>query len=149
MGLIDDLEGAVVGLDTAPLIYLIEKHPRYLAAVKPFFIALDEGRLTAVTSTLTLTETLVHPLRNRETELVEQYQNILLGARNLTTYDLSPPIAVQAAAIRAEYKMRTPDAIQLATALTANADFFLTNDRELARYSELEVLVVDKLESTQ
>ena len=136
MGSLDDLEGTVVGLDTAPLIYLIEKHPRYLSMIRPFFVALNDGKFTVVTSTLTLTETLVHPLRNKENALVDQYQDILLSARNMTTYDLTPPIAVQAAAIRAEHNMRTPDAIQLATALSAGASFFLTNDRALKRFSE-------------
>lgn len=146
MGLLDDLQGAVVGLDTAPLIYLIEKHPRYHAIVKPIFVALDEGKFTAVTSTLTLTETLIHPLRYKETALVDQYQDILLNARNVTMYDLSPAIAVRAAEIRAEHNFRTPDAIQLATALSAGASFFLTNDESLGRFTQLQILIVGELE---
>jgi hypothetical protein len=51
---IDALEGKVVGLDTTPLIYLIEEHPVYLPLVRPFFEAADRGRLSFVTSVVTL-----------------------------------------------------------------------------------------------
>lgn len=36
-------------------------------------------------------------------------------------------------------------AIQLATALQANASFFLTNDIDLPKIAEIEVLVLDEL----
>lgn len=63
MGWIDALRGTVVGLDTAPLIYLIEEHPVYLPYVRPFFEAADKREFRIVTSILTLTEVLVHPMR--------------------------------------------------------------------------------------
>lgn len=59
-----DLRGTAVGLDTAPLIYFIEKHPTYLPLLLPFFEAVDHGDIQVVTSTLTLTEVLVHPYRD-------------------------------------------------------------------------------------
>jgi hypothetical protein len=43
-------------LDTAPLIYFIEKHPIYLPLLLPFFEAVERGDIQVVTSTLTLTE---------------------------------------------------------------------------------------------
>jgi hypothetical protein len=41
---------------------------------------------------------------------------MLLNARNLRTVALSPAIAAEAARIGAAYQLKTPDAIQLATA---------------------------------
>jgi predicted nucleic acid-binding protein len=122
------LYGTVVGLDTAPLIYFIEKHPKYTPLVHPFFEAVERGDIQVVTSTLTLTEVLVHPLRQGDHKLVGQYSRILLNARNFTTLPVSPSIAAEAARIRAAYGARTPDAIQLATALNGGATAFLTND---------------------
>jgi len=52
------LGGKIVGLDTAPLIYLIEEDPSFLPFVRPFFEAVDRGEFRVVTSTLTLTEVL-------------------------------------------------------------------------------------------
>ena len=55
------LRGAVVGPDTAPLIYYIEENPDYAGVVQPFFEAIDRGEVHVVTSTVTLLEVLVHP----------------------------------------------------------------------------------------
>jgi hypothetical protein len=51
---INNLYGHVVGLDTAPLIYFIEGHPRYLQTVTPFFETLSQGEFRVVTSVITL-----------------------------------------------------------------------------------------------
>lgn len=50
-----------VFLDTAPIIYFVEKHPDYGAAVDAVFELIDEGRISAVVSPVTLAECLVHP----------------------------------------------------------------------------------------
>ncbi|MFQ5420240.1 MAG: type II toxin-antitoxin system VapC family toxin [Anaerolineae bacterium] len=145
MGVLDQLEGSIVGLDTAPLIYFIERHPTFHAVVKPFFVALTEEKFSIVTSTVTLVETLTHPLRLKKPDLAQRYQEILLNAENLTTLAVSPASAIKAAEIRADYNLRTPDAIQLATAVIANAAFFLTNDRTLQKFPDVQVIVLDDL----
>ena len=140
---IDSLQGTVVGLDTAPLIYFVEEHPIWLAVVRPFFEALDQGQFQAVTSTVTLTEVLVRPLRQSEVILAERYREILLRARNLATIPVSAAIAEQAAAIRAQYRLRTPDSIQIATAMYGNATSFLTNDQKLSALKTLRIITLE------
>jgi predicted nucleic acid-binding protein len=54
-------------------------------------------------------------------------------------------VADRAAALRGQYRLRTPDAIQLATALEAGADAFLTNDQQLSRVTEVPVLLIDEI----
>ena len=56
---VDALRGTVVAVDSAPLIYFIEEHPRYLPHLRAFFGAVDKGDLRIVTSILTLTEVLI------------------------------------------------------------------------------------------
>lgn len=63
MGWIDELLGQTIALDTAPLIDYIEENPEYVACVEPFFAAVGRGDIQLITSTLTLLELLVHPLR--------------------------------------------------------------------------------------
>jgi predicted nucleic acid-binding protein len=113
--------------------------------LRPIFSALTIGQFSAVTATITLIETLVHPLRSNRPDLAQTYQDILLNAQHLTCYNLSPAISLKAAEIRAQFNFRTPDALQLATAVQANATFFLTNDRQLQRFSQLQVILVDSL----
>jgi predicted nucleic acid-binding protein len=92
-----------------------------------------------------LTEVLVYPLRAGNAELARQYQEILFQQANLASMPVSSEIARLAAQIRAVYNFRTPDAIQVATAMGERASFFLTNDRRLSALPNLEVLVLDEL----
>ncbi len=91
------LQGKVVGLDTAPLIYFIEENPAYLKTVRQFFEAMDQGEFSVVTSIVTLLKVLVHPFRRGDTTLAQQYRDILLNAEGLTTILLSQDIAEEAA----------------------------------------------------
>ena len=141
------LRGKVVGLDTTPLIYFIEENPAYLPTVHPFFEAVDRGEFAVVTSMITLLEVLVHPFRRGDTQLAQRYRDILLNAKGLTTIHFSQDIAEGAARLRAAHNIRTPDAIQMATAMHAGASSFLTNDNRLPSFPNFKVLVVDELKA--
>jgi predicted nucleic acid-binding protein len=142
---IEALPGSTVGLDTGPLIYYIEEHPAFLAKIKPFFEAAERNEFRVVTSYVTLIEVLVHPLREGRSELAEEYRNILLQSPALTAVSLDEGIAEESAELRARHGIRTPDAIQLATAIRSGASWFLTNDAELANLPEISVLVLKQL----
>ena len=141
---VNDLRSKTVGLDTAPLIYFIEENPIYLEAVNLFFEAMDRGDFSVVTSTVTLLEVLVHPLRSNNAALAEEYRDILLNSK-LMTVEVSSTIAEQAARLRADYNIRTPDAIQISAALKAGATHFFTNDIRLPEFAEIQVLSLDSL----
>lgn len=145
MGWLDDLIGQTVGLDTAPLIYFIEANPAYLPIIEPFFEAIDNEEIAVVTSTITLLEVLVNPLRQKKVDLVKSYRDILLNAGGLTTIDLIPEIAEQAAELRARLNLGAPDAIQVATALFMGATTLVTNDKKLVTVPDINVLVLDEL----
>lgn len=142
---IAQLQGYVVGLDSAPLIYFIEQNAAYLEMMRLFFRALNQGEFRAVTSVVTLPEVLVYPLRQGNTTLAQQYRDILFNAEGLTTIQVSPDIAEVAAQLRAIHNLRTPDAVQMATAICEGASFFLTNDARLPSLPGLEVLVLEEL----
>ena len=120
---------------------------KYLPIVQPFFAALDTGDFRAVTSTLTLLEVMVQPLRQGDQNLARQYREILLRSSSLRTVPLTSEIAEQAAQIRAVANLKTPDAIQLATALSSGAHVLLTNDTAMPAHSDLQILVLDRLMS--
>lgn len=149
MGWVEDLAGQLVGLDTAPLIYYIEEDPTYLSLVDPFFQALADGELRVVTSTITLVEVLTLPLRRGEAEVASQYRDMLLATESLTVQPVSAAIAEEAARLRAARELRTPDAIQLATARLAGASTFVTNDARLAAVPELPILVLNDLRQSE
>jgi predicted nucleic acid-binding protein len=142
---LNQLQGQTIGLDTAPLIYFIEKNSEYVDKVRPFFTALAGGDFKAVSSTITLLEVLVYPLRRGETALAQKYRDILLNNDHLTIIPVSPAIAEKAAELRATYNLKTPDAIQIATAIQEKAIAFLTNDIKLSAVRELKVLVLESI----
>ena len=141
---INDLQGKTVGLDTAPLIYFIEENPTYIETVRLFFEAMDRGSFLVVTSTVTLLEVLVHPLRSNNKELAAEYRDILLNSK-LMTLEVSSVIAEQAAQLRATHNIRTPDAIQISAALQAGATHFFTNDIRLPDIPSIQILPIDTL----
>jgi predicted nucleic acid-binding protein len=112
------LFGQTVGLDTAPLIYFIEQRPDYIERVRPFFTSLAQGHFHVVTSTVTLLEVLVYPLRRGHEGLAHQYNDILLSSPNISTLPVTHVTAQEAAELRARCNLKTPDAIQLAVAIS-------------------------------
>ncbi len=140
MGLMEEIGGGPVGLDTAVFIYFIEEHPRFLPLVEPVFAAIDAGPLEGVTSGLTLLETLVRPYRVGNAPLAERYEALLTRSRGIRLVDLHRPLLRVAAQLRASVPVKTPDALQLAAALAANCVAYITNDRDLPRVPGLQIL---------
>ena len=126
-------QGLIVGVDTAPLIYLVEKHPLYFNKMMVVMQALVARKITAISTMLTLTEVLTHPLRQGNMALVKQYDAILQHSKSFQLMPLDASIARKAAELRAIYHLHTPDAIQIATCIQTGCDAFLTNDRGLKR----------------
>jgi len=142
VGLVEDLGAGPVALDTAPFIYLIEEHPQYLPIVRPVFAAIAAGKLPAVTSGLTLLETLVQPYRVGNAVLAERYEALLTRSRGLHLVEITRAVCRVAAQLRAAHALKTPDALQLATALITKCPIFLTNDRELPAIPGMRILTV-------
>jgi predicted nucleic acid-binding protein len=132
-------------IDTAPLIYYIEENPRYLKFLQPFFAAYEEYGYLFVSTVITLLEVLVLPLRHKENELAQRYEAILTNSKSIKLVAIDEEIAKISARLRAEYSLKTPDAIQLATAVVYSADTFLTNDKQLKAVKEVHVVTLDEM----
>ena len=143
MGLIDEIRGQRVFIDTAVFIYFIERDLKYLNTVKPVFLEIDTGNIDAITSTITLLEVLVLPFRKSNQALVDNYRNLILNSDHLTTYEIFHEVSVLASRLRAQYSIRTPDAIQIAVGILYGAEAFLTNDADLRDVKEIKVLIVN------
>lgn len=108
--------------------------------VEPVFAQIDEGRLRAVISTLTLLEVLVIPCRVGDQALAARYEQVLGNSRGLALVPIDQALLRATALLRARTRIRTPDAIQIAAALGAGCRKFVTNDRELPAIPGLEVV---------
>ncbi|MDF5723561.1 MAG: PIN domain-containing protein [Rhizonema sp. PD37] len=130
-------------LDTAPVIYFVERNPRFVDFVDPIFERL-EADITPVASPITLSECLVGALRLELVDLEQAFVDVLLN-NEVVFVKIEAAIARAAARIRVRYNLQLPDALQIASALTAGCEAFLTNDEALKRVTELRILVVSEL----
>lgn len=135
-----------LGCDTAPLIYLMEGHPTFGPPMIEVARRVDDGGLHLVCSSLTLTEVLVHPLKAGRQDLADAYRRLLTRHAHVSLVDIGPAIAERAAVLRARYSLRTPDALQVASAIESGCEAFLTNDDGLQRVTEISVVLVSSLE---
>jgi len=139
------LERRRIALDTALFIYFIEEHPSFLPVVEPIFHAIDSGRLEGFTCALTLPETLVIPYRKKDDALAARYETLLTRSRGLRLVEVDRACLRRAARLRASHRIRTPDAIQLAAALSREIPLFLTHDRDLPAVPGIEIVQLSSL----
>ena len=140
MGLIADLGPGAAAVDSAVFIYFIEDDPQYAPIVRPLFEQADRSERQLVTSALTLLEVLVVPLRAGDRQLAERYENLLTRGRGLRLVDITRAQLEAAASLRAVTGARTPDALQLAAAISTGCKTFVTNDRRLPAVPGLRVV---------
>lgn len=132
-----------VGIDTPVFIYHIEGTARL---AEPAGVAMDKmagGAFSGVTSVLTLMEIAVKPLQVGRPDVAEEYEILLANYPHLAVAAIDRPTARRAANLRARHRLRPADALQIATCLEQGATAFLTNDRELRRVTELQVLILE------
>ncbi len=134
-----------IGLDTSPFIYFVEQNPLYVDLMREVFSRITKGDFQSCSSVITLTEVLVQPLRQNNQTLADEYRDLLFNGVNFQLLSLTASVAETAADLRAKYNLRTPDALQIATALENGCDAFLCNDKDLKRVTELKILILDEL----
>ena len=128
--------------DTNLFIYLFEDDGPNGTRVRALRERMNERGDTLVTSALTLGELQVKPLEAGRPELAERYRDVLRRAVEVIPFDFDA--ATTFATLRAQSRIKSPDAIQLACAAAARTDLFITND---ARLSSLTVPGVQFLTS--
>lgn len=133
-------------VDSAPVIYFVEKHPRYFPIVRLVFEQLENGLFVAVTSPITLAECLVGSIKRELEELTQAFCDLIVHHRRVNFVPLDAAVAKSAAELRARYNLTLLDAFQVAVALKAGCDALLTNDAIFKRVQELKILLLDELE---
>lgn len=133
-----------IALDTSVFIYQLEAHSRYVALTDSVFSWLERPGHEAVTSTITMTELLVPSYRDDDENRVDAFYGLLSTHPNLRWVAPDLETADRAAKLRARYRLRTPDALQAATAILSHATGLITNDPVFSRVAELDTAVLDQ-----
>ena len=103
-----------------------------------------EHTIEAVTSELSILETLVIPYRNGDAQQIGRFVSFF-EFEELVKTQVSQPVLRHAARLRAVHlRLKTPDAIHLATAAEDQCDVILTNDFALRGIGDVLVMTVEK-----
>lgn len=129
-------------LDTSVWIYHFEQNPAFGEAAGYVIEQLEAGRFRGVASELTLFELIVKPLQLGRQDAADDYETLLSHFPNLTLEPITRAILLEAAALRARYRLRTPDAIQLATGLKSGATLAITNDEAWRHVAGIDTLLL-------
>lgn len=132
-----------VGLDTSMFIYHMEGTSRYEAVAGTVFRDLASGAFVGVTSVLTLMEVTVKPLQLGRPDIAEEYEFLLSNYPHLTLAAVDGATALRAAKLRATHRLHPIDALHIAACLQHGASAFLTNDRDLRRVTEIQVVLLE------
>ena len=130
-------EGALILVDTAPIIYTLEAHRRFAARFEPLFRRHEAGEIALAVTIVTIAEVLTGPMKAGEEALARRYRAAL---ETWLVVDFTSDIAESAARLRGRYGLKLPDAIQLASALVINADALVTHDRDFDGVTGIQVL---------
>ena len=145
MGLVADfrrtlLQYQSVFLDSAPMIYHLEDIEPYSTLTTEVFAALACGKLEAVLSTISITELLTKPFREGKDNQIAVFEMFISSLPQTRLVVPTYTTAKQAARLRGQYGLRTPDAILFSTAQAEGCDAFLTNDYTFAVFGRLIAL---------
>ena len=132
--------------DTNLFIYLLEgsgERARRVVTLRERMLARGDQLYT---SALTLGEILVKPAEAGNTNLQLEYEQALSAGAVIVPFD--QPAARAYAIIRKDRSIRPPDAIQLACAVNAHVDLFITNDERLSQKVIPGIQFVTSLDKT-
>ncbi len=124
-------------IDSAPIIYLLEGHPKFGPRFRPLVAAHAAGRLRFAVTTLAIAEVLTGPLQVANEALAQRYRAILESWQPIET---DVDIAESAARLRSSLRLQLADAVQAASALAINAAALVTHDRDFSPVHALRVI---------
>ncbi len=128
---------ALLLIDSAPIIYFLEGHPRFGPRFEPLFRAHAAGRLRFAVTTIAVAEVLTGPLQAADDALARRYRAILESWQPVA---LDVDIAENAARLRASLRLKLADSVQAASALAINAAALVTHDRDFSRIHSLRII---------
>lgn len=140
MGLRSRLRGARVYFDTVVFIYLLEGFSAYRTALFDIRDAIVAGETEIVTSELTLCELLVPLFRAGRSDLVLLYRQFVEESGAFRLCPTTRETYVRGSLYRAEFGLKTPDAVHVATAVEAGCDLLLSNDRTMRTPKTIEIV---------
>ena len=138
--------GRRVYLDANLYIYLFEGVSAHRETMRELVAEIDRRDIAVIASELMFAELLPRPLREGRRDVVERYFDLMQRTPRITLASVDRRVILRAVRLRADFGLRSMDALHLATALGHDCRTFLTNDRRLASVDDLRVLMLRDLD---
>ncbi len=132
-------------LDACAFIYSVERIEPYRALLEPMWQQARAGQFVIVTSELSMAETIIKPLRDRDEALQRLFRE-LLNSNEVRLVPATRALWEAAAELRAALNLRMPDALHAATGIQEGCALFITNDSAFRRVAGLPVIVLNELQ---
>lgn len=143
MGLRQRLEGKRVYFDANVFIYLMEGYAKLEVSLGAIRDSIHNREALIFTSELTLCEVLVPAFRSERTELLKLYRQFIEESGAFELVPTSRETYVRASLVRAQFGLKTPDAIHMASALEAECSVFITNDKPRKAPKTMEIILLN------
>jgi uncharacterized protein len=132
-------------LDTSVWIYHLQSHPEFGPAATAIITAVEQGRFIGLMSELSLMELTVRPLQQGRQDVADEYELLLDRFPNLELLPVTRDVVLEAAAVRARYRLRNPDALLVATGLLHGATAAATNDSAWGTVAGIETRLLSEM----
>ncbi len=137
--------GETVFIDSAPLIYYWEENKKYFHQISMLFDEIYDADVQITASLITYIEVITYPIKENNLKLAAKYRDYFTNSANFALYPVNLLVAEKTALYRVEYNLKTPDAIQLATAEICGADYVITNDSEWKKIPNMNIIQISEL----
>lgn len=129
--------------DACAVIYFVDGTEPWASRLAERLLELDSRVSGHAVSELSLLECRIKPLREQDATVLAAYERFF-SRTDLQQIPLRKSVVLEAARIRAEYNLKTPDALQAASALSLSDEtIFLTNDRRFDKLPRLHTEVLE------
>jgi predicted nucleic acid-binding protein len=118
----------VIAVDANILIYVFEGNQEFGKTSLQLLKTIEQTKLNGLTSELAYAEICSFPeMSDKNAEQAKHF----IEQVDLEIYEITKDILINSATIRRKKGIKLPDAIYLATAISAGATHFVTNDKSL------------------
>lgn len=141
-----EMLGRRLYLDANLYIYLFEGVEPHRERMRELVAEIDRHGIAVIASELMFAELLPRPLRDGRQDLVERYLELMQRTPSITLAPVDRRVILRAVRLRADFGLRSMDALHLATAHVHGCQTFLTNDLRLTSVEEPRVLTLRDLD---
>jgi predicted nucleic acid-binding protein len=142
----DRLKGVTrLYVDSNVFIYLLEGEKHLQEMVQSAFRNIEDNKVSLFTSEITMTECLTGAFRAGLDDLAQNYLDLFASEGFITMLPINGDVCLAAARLGATHRLKTVDAIHLASATLAECQALLSNDSGFRSTERLEIVRLEQV----